>query len=377
VTGWIEKRANALIEAGLRDVKRIDGARSSPTIRSHDYLTAYVADLEHVIDFDVIRAGRVRIGIDPLGGAGVHYWARIAQRYGLDLTVVSEVVDPQFAFMSVDWDGKIRMDPSSAYAMQRLIALKDRYDISAACDTDHDRHGIVTPSAGLLPANHYLVVMVDYLFRHRPGWLKGAGVGKTVVSTALIDRVAAALGRKLFEVPVGFKWFASPLLEGSLGFAGEESAGATLLRQDGSAWTTDKDGIAPALLAAEMTARLRQDPGAIYQKIVAEHGESFAERVEGTATPQQKSRLSKLTARELRSHEMAGEKITAVLDRAPGNGAPIGGIKVISQSGWFAARPSGTESLYKIYAESFRSAEHLRQLLADAKGIVDAAIKDS
>jgi phosphoglucomutase len=375
VTGWIQARANALIESGLREVRRSSPAGAAGTIREHDYLSAYVADLERVIDFAPIRSAGLRIGIDPLGGAGVHYWGRIGERYGLNLTVVNEVVDPQFAFMSVDWDGKIRMDPSSAYAMQRLIALKDRYDIAAACDTDHDRHGIVAPSVGLLPANHYLAVMIDYLFGQRPAWPKGAGVGKTMVSTALIDRITARLGRRLLEVPVGFKWFVAGLMQGELGFGGEESAGATLLRQDGRVWTTDKDGIVPALLAAEMTARRGQDPGESYRGITAELGECFAERQEGAATPEQKQRLAKLTPREVKSGEMAGEKILQVLDHAPGNGAPLGGIKAVSESGWFAARPSGTEALYKIYAESFRSAEHLKALLADAATIVDAAIK--
>jgi phosphoglucomutase len=305
----------------------------------------------------------------------VHYWGRIAERYGLNLTVVNEAVDPQFAFMSVDWDGKIRMDPSSAYAMQRLIALKDRYDIAAACDTDHDRHGVVAPSVGLLPANHYLAVMVEYLFGHRPGWPAAAGVGKTVVSTALIDRIARRLGRRLLEVPVGFKWFVRGLMQGELGFGGEESAGATVLRLDGRVWTTDKDGIVPALLAAEMTARQGHDPGESYRRITAELGECFAERQEGAATPEQKGRLARLTPSEVKSGEMAGEKILQVLDRAPGNGAPIGGIKAVSQSGWFAARPSGTESLYKVYAESFKSQAHLKALLSDATAIVDQAIK--
>jgi phosphoglucomutase len=377
VTGWIEQRANALIAAKLTDVRRTAASGAAAGIREHDYLAAYVADLGAVIDFDAIRGGDVHIGVDPLGGAGVHYWARIAERYRLNLTVVSEVVDPQFAFMSVDWDGKIRMDPSSVYAMQRLIALKDRFDVAGACDTDHDRHGIVTAGAGLLPANHYLTVMVDYLFPHRPHWPRGASVGKTVVSSALIDRVAARLGRKLFETPVGFKWFSAALLDGSLAFGCEESAGATLLRHDGTAWTTDKDGIAPVLLAAEMTVRCGKDPGELYRRITAELGDPFAQRNEGAATPAQKARLAKLTPAEVKSDEMAGEKILQVLDRAPGNGAPIGGIKAISKSGWFAARPSGTESLYKIYAESFRSEAHLRELLADAAGIVNKAIGSS
>jgi phosphoglucomutase len=374
VTGWIQTRANALIEAGLREVRR-SRAEGAPGIRTHDYVSAYVADLERVVDFATIRAAGVAIGIDPLGGAGVHYWGRIGERYGLNLTVVNEAVDPQFAFMSVDWDGKIRMDPSSSYAMQRLIALKDRYDIAAACDTDHDRHGIVAPSVGLLPANHYLAVMVDYLFGQRPGWPAAAGIGKTVVSTALIDRIARKLGRRLLEVPVGFKWFVRGLMQGELGFGGEESAGATVLRLDGRVWTTDKDGIVPALLAAEMTARQGHDPGESYRRITAALGECFAERQEGAATPEQKSRLAKLTPQQVKSGEMAGEKILQVLDRAPGNGAAIGGIKAVSQSGWFAARPSGTESLYKVYAESFKSAAHLQALLSDATAIVDQAIK--
>ncbi len=319
VTGWIERRANELITAGLGEVKRSANPQSSPAVRMHDYLSAYVAENpgDTLLDFDLIRGGGIRIGIDPLGGAGVHYWPRIAEHYGLNLTVVNEIVDPQFAFMSVDWDGKIRMDPSSAYAMQRLIGLKDRYDIAAACDTDHDRHGVVTAHAGLLPANHYLTVMVDYLFRHRPRWSPGAGVGKTVVSSAMIDKVTARLERTLFEAPVGFKWFSGALLKGSLGFAGEESAGATVLRHDGSAWTTDKDGIVPALLAAEMTARTGADPGEHYRQITGALGESFAERVEGAATAEQKDRLAKLSAREVKSDQMAGEKILKILDRAP------------------------------------------------------------
>jgi phosphoglucomutase len=317
----------------------------------------------------------VRIGIDPLGGAGVHYWGPIAERYRIDLTVVSETVDPQFAFMSVDWDGKIRMDPSSPYAMQRLLALKDRFDISAGCDTDHDRHGVVTRGAGLVPANHYLAAMIAYLYRHRPRWSAKAGVGKTVVCSSVIDRVAAQLSRPLFDAPVGFKWFSAALLDGTLGFAGEESAGAALLRMDGSVWTTDKDGIAPALLAAEITARLGKDPAALYEQITEEVGVSYSERLEAPATPEQKKKLAQLGPKGLRSDTLAGEKITAVLDRAPANNAPIGGIKVVTEGGWFAARPSGTESLYKVYAESFRSEAHLRRLLADATAFVDAAIK--
>jgi phosphoglucomutase len=304
----------------------------------------------------------------------VHYWALIAARYGLDLTVVSAEVDPTFRFMSVDWDGKIRMDPSSSYAMQRLIGLKDRYDVAFACDTDHDRHGIVTRSSGLLPPNHYLAVATDYLFRHRPHWNKSAMIGKTLVSTALIDRVAKGLGRKLYEVPVGFKWFADGLLDGTLGFGCEESAGASFLRMDGTVWTTDKDGIVPALLAAEITARSGCDPGELYRTLVAELGEPVADRVEAPATAEQRNKLAKLSAKQVRSAELAGEKIESVLDHAPGNAAPIGGIKVISANGWFAARPSGTEDIYKIYAESFKDDAHLQSILREAQTIVDAAL---
>ena len=379
VTDWIEVQANALLESGLRDVRRVpfDQARSATTTREHDFLTSYVADLGNVIDFDVIRASDIRIGVDPLGGAGVHYWARIAERYKLDLTIVSDEVDPTFGFMSLDWDGRIRMDPSSAYAMQRLIALKDRYDVAFACDTDHDRHGVVTPGAGLLPANHYLVVMINYLFRNRPRWGKYAAVSKTVVSTALIDRVTARLNRKLVEVPVGFKWFVDGLLDGSLAFAGEESAGASFSRIDGSVWTTDKDGIAPALLAAEITARTGRDPGQLYRDLTQQLGAPATDRREAPATNAQKQKLSQLSPQQLRIHEIGGEKIDQVLDRAPGNDAPIGGIKVIAASSWFAARPSGTEDIYKIYAESFRGEEHLRQILEEAQQVVDSALRGS
>ncbi|HEV2606892.1 MAG TPA: phosphoglucomutase (alpha-D-glucose-1,6-bisphosphate-dependent) [Xanthomonadaceae bacterium] len=376
VTNWIQDRANALLEAGLRDVRRLpfEQARSASTTSTHDYITTYVADLEHAIDFDAIRGSGIRMGVDPLGGAGVHYWARIAERYRIDLDVVSEQVDPQFGFMTLDWDGRIRMDPSSSNAMQRLIGLKDKYDIAFACDTDHDRHGIVTRSVGLLPPNHYLSVAIDYLFQQRPQWSKAAGIGKTVVSTAMIDRVAARLGRKLVEVPVGFKWFVDGLFDGSLGFGGEESAGATFLRRDGSVWTTDKDGIVPALLSAEITARRGRDPGVLYGELTGEFGTAFADRVEAKATTAQKASLAKLSAQQVQSTELAGEKITGVLDRAPGNNAPIGGIKVSSEHGWFAARPSGTEAIYKIYAESFRDDAHLRRILGEAQGIVDSAL---
>jgi len=376
ITGWIQDRANALLESGLKEVRRTPfaQARRAASTHAHDFLGAYVSDLESVIDFDAIRAAGIRMGVDPLGGAGVHYWALIAARYGLDLTVVSAEVDPTFRFMSVDWDGKIRMDPSSSYAMQRLIGLKDRYDVAFACDTDHDRHGIVTRSSGLLPPNHYLAVAIDYLFRQRPHWNKAAAVGKTLVSTALIDRVAKRLGRKLYEVPVGFKWFADGLLDGALGFGCEESAGASFLRMDGTVWTTDKDGIVPALLSAEIAARSGRDPDELYRKLVGELGEPFADRVEAPATAAQKARLAKLSPKQMQSTELAGEKIESVLDRAPGNAASIGGIKVVTASGWFAARPSGTEDIYKIYAESFKDAAHLQSILREAQTIVDAAL---
>lgn len=376
VTGWIQSRANALLEAGLTEVRRMPlaQARRAATTHEYDYLDAYVADLGSVIDFDVIRASGIRLGVDPLGGAGVHYWARIAERYQLDLSVVSDVVDPTFSFMSLDWDGKIRMDPSSAFAMQRLIGLKDRFDVAFACDTDYDRHGIVTPGAGLLPTNHYLSVAIDYLFRNRPHWSPQAAVGKSVVSSALIDRVTQRLGRTLYEVPVGFKWFVDGLCDGSLGFGCEESAGATFSRIDGSVWTTDKDGIVASLLAAEITARSGRDIGELYRDLVRDLGEPFADRVEAPATAEQKSRLSKLSPGQIRSTEMAGEKIESVLDHAPGNHAPIGGIKVSTASGWFAARPSGTEDIYKIYAESFKSKEHLKLMVQEAQSIVDAAL---
>ncbi|MDI1252507.1 phosphoglucomutase (alpha-D-glucose-1,6-bisphosphate-dependent) [Thermomonas sp.] len=377
ITGRVQERANTLLEGGLKGVKRIPlaHARKAATTQENDYLGAYIADLGNVIDFDVIRSAGLRLGVDPLGGAGVHYWARIAEHYQLDLTVVNEQVDPQFAFMTADWDGKIRMDPSSRYAMQRLVALKDRYDIAFACDTDHDRHGIVTRSSGLLTPNHYLSVAIDYLFQHRPQWGAAAAVGKTAVSSAMIDRVAARLGRSLFEAPVGFKWFAPGLFDGTLGFGGEESAGASFLRRDGSVWTTDKDGIAAALLSAEITARTDRDPGARYSELCTEFGEFFADRIDAPANAAQKQSLAQMTPRQIVQTELAGEPITSVIDKAPGNNAPIGGIKVSTKNGWFAARPSGTEAIYKIYAESFQSDAHLRLLLAEAQHIVDAAIE--
>jgi phosphoglucomutase len=369
VTGWIQNRANVLMRDGLKDVKRISftQARHASTTHEFNFLDTYVGDLGGMIDFDVIRAAGIHMGVDPLGGAGVHYWASIAERYKIDLTVVSEVVDPQFGFMTVDWDGKIRMDPSSSYAMQRLIGLRSQYDVAFACDTDHDRHGIVTRSSGLMEPNHYLSVVIDYLFHHRPQWNSNAAVGKTLVSTALIDRVAKQLGRRLYEVPVGFKWFVGGLLDGSLGFGGEESAGASFLRRNGKVWTTDKDGLVPA--------RHDRDPGERYRSLVEALGEPWADRVEAPATPEQKARLAKLSPKQVQSTTLAGEKVVSVIDRAPGNDAPIGGIKVSTASGWFAARPSGTEDIYKIYAESFQDDAHLQSILQEAQQIVDAALK--
>jgi len=379
VTAWIEAKANEFLENGLLGLKRIpfEKALRTPTTHRHDYLNTYIADLANVIDMDAIRGAKISMGVDPLGGAGVHYWGPIAERYGLNLTVVNQAVDPTFRFMTVDWDGQIRMDPSSPYAMQRLIGLKDRFTIAFACDTDHDRHGIVTRSAGLLPPNHYLSVAIFYLFQHRPKWRKEAAIGKTVVSSQMIDRVTAKLGRKLYEVPVGFKWFVDGLLDGSLGFGGEESAGASFARQDGTVWTTDKDGIVPALLAAEITARMDRDPGEIYGELTREFGEPVYDRVEAPATPEQKEILGKLSPEQVRSTDLAGEKVQSILTRAPGNGASIGGLKVAAGSGWFAARPSGTENIYKIYAESFRGADHLRRILEEAQTIVSDALSAS
>jgi phosphoglucomutase len=376
VTRWIESRANELLEAGLQGVKKIrfEQALRAATTHRHDYLGRYINDLGNVIDMETLRGAGIRMGVDPLGGAGVHYWARIAERYRLDLTVVNEAIDPTFRFMTVDWDGRIRMDPSSPYAMQSLIGLKDRFDIAFACDTDHDRHGIVTRSVGLLPPNHYLSAAIFYLFQNRPNWSESAAVGKTVVSSQMIDRVATKLGRKLCEVPVGFKWFVDGLLDGSLGFVGEESAGASFSRKDGSVWTTDKDGIVPSLLSAEITARTGRDPGEIYRDLAREFGEPLYDRRDAPATPAQKASLARLSPQQVRSADLAGEKIQAILTHAPGNGASIGGLKVIAESGWFAARPSGTEDIYKIYAESFLDADHLRRILQEAQTIVSEAL---
>ncbi|MGZ5249660.1 MAG: phosphoglucomutase (alpha-D-glucose-1,6-bisphosphate-dependent) [Caldimonas sp.] len=376
ITRWGEAVANGFLEQAMSGVKRLGHAEAlrAPTTHRHDYLGAYVADLGNVVDLAAIRDAKVKMGVDPLGGAGVHYWARIAERYRLDLTVVSEQVDETFRFMTADWDGLIRMDPSSPYAMQRLLDIKDRFDIAFACDTDHDRHGIVTPGGGLLAPNHYLAVAIDYLFSHRLQWPTHAAVGKTVVSTRLIDLVAQRLDRKLYEVPVGFKWFADGLLDGSLGFGGEESAGASFLRRDGTVWTTDKDGIVPALLSAEITAKTGQDPGRRYDELARALGSPLADRVEAPATAAQKKQLAALTPEQLGASELAGERIESVLVSAPGNGAAIGGIKVIAKSGWYAARPSGTEDIYKIYAESFSGAEHLQRILKEAQEVVDRAI---
>jgi phosphoglucomutase len=376
ITSWVEKKANELLEEKLKGVKRIpyEKALKSSTTHYFDYLNHYVNDLNNVIDMDIIRNSGISIGADPLGGAGVHYWAPIAERYKLNLHVVSDIVDPTFRFMTVDWDGKIRMDPSSSYAMQRLIGMKDRFDISVACDTDHDRHGIVTKSVGLVPPNHYLATCIYYLLQHRAGWKRDIAIGKTLVSSRMIDRVTKKLNHPLYEVPVGFKWFVDGLINGSLGFVGEESAGASFCRLNGEVWTTDKDGFIPALLAAEMTATLKKDPGEIYKSLAEELGDSVYDRVEAAATPAQKAKLGKLSPDQIKQTTMAGEKITGVLTKAPGNHASIGGLKLETENGWIAARPSGTEDIYKIYAESFRGRDHLNEMLREAQLIVDAAL---
>ena len=378
VTKWIENKANEFLEQKLNGVQRMafEKAVVASTTHRHNYMNAYIHDLGNIIDMELIRDSKIRMGVDPLGGAGVHYWAPIAEHYKLDLTVVNKDVDPTFSFMTVDWDGQIRMDPSSKYAMHSLIGLKDKFDISFACDTDHDRHGIVTKSVGLMNPNHYLSVAILYLFQHRPHWGSNAAVGKTVVSTGMIDRVAAKLGRKLYEVPVGFKWFVDGLLDGWLGFGGEESAGASFLRKDGSVWSTDKDGFIPALLSAEITAAMGKDPGVIYQALEDEFGEAAYQRVEAPANLQQREKLAKLSASEVKVSELAGEKIENILTTAPGNNAAIGGLKVVSKSGWFAARPSGTESIYKIYAESFKGEEHIKLILKEAQQMVDGVLAE-
>ena len=377
ITGWVERQANAYLTDDLKAVKRMpfEQAMAASTTHQHDFLRHYVDDIGNVIDMDAIRAAGVRMAVDPLGGAGVNYWPAIAAKYNLDLTVLNTVVDTSFRFMSVDWDGKIRMDPSSPHAMQGLIGLKESYDVAFACDTDHDRHGIVCASAGLIPPNHYLSVAIDYLFQNRPQWSATAAVGKTLVSSQMIDRVSAGIGRKVVEVPVGFKWFAAGLVDGSLGFGGEESAGASFLRRDGRVWTTDKDGLAPALLSAEITAKTGRDPGENYQALIAKYGEPTADRIQAVANPEQKAKLSKLSPEQVSSTTLAGEAITAVMTKAPGNNAAIGGLKVVTENGWFAARPSGTEDIYKIYGESFSGQEHLQAILKEAQAIVDEALK--
>lgn len=378
ITSWVEKKANELLENKLKGVVRMPYERALRVSTTHvfDYISHYVDDLKNVINMDIIRDSKICVGIDPLGGAGVHYWAPIAERYKLNLHIVNKNVDPTFRFMTVDWDGKIRMDPSSSYAMQSLIAMKDRnFDISAACDTDHDRHGIVTKSVGLMPPNHYLATCIFYLLQNRPEWKKDIAIGKTLVSSRMIDRVTKKLNHPLYEVPVGFKWFVDGLMDGSLGFVGEESAGASFCRMNGEVWTTDKDGFIPALLSAEMTAKLGKDPGVIYKALADELGESTYDRVEAAASPEQKAKLAKLNPDQITQKTMAGEKITGVLTKAPGNNASIGGLKLETENGWIAARPSGTENIYKIYAESFRGRDHLNEMLKEAQIIVDAALK--
>jgi phosphoglucomutase len=376
VTGWIQDRANELLRAGNTGVRRVapEAALAASTTHQDDFVQPYVQDLRHVIDLEAIRDARLEIAVDPMGGASVPYWEPIQSTYGLRLTNVNPVIDPTFSFMTVDHDGKIRMDCSSPYAMARLVGLKDRYRVAFANDTDADRHGIVTPSAGLLNPNHYLAAAIGYLLTHRPEWPKAAAVGKTLVSSSMIDRVVAKLGRRLLEMPVGFKWFAPGLFDGSVCFGGEESAGASFLRRDGTVWTTDKDGLILDLLAAEITARTDQDPGQHYRALTAEFGTPYYTRIDAPATPDQKAKLGRLSPESVTERELAGEAITAKLTRAPGNDAPIGGLKVVAASGWFAARPSGTENLYKIYAESFRDPSHLESIVREAQAMVSRAL---
>jgi phosphoglucomutase len=377
VTGWVERRANQLLREGLAEVKRVtpEAAMRAGTTHVEDLITPYVRDLRNVIDLDAIRGAGLRIAVDPLGGASRPYWEPIATVYGLDITITNPVIDPRFAFMTVDHDGKIRMDCSSPYAMARLVGLREQYRLAFANDPDADRHGIVTPAAGLMNPNHYLAVAIDYLLAHRPRWPTAAAVGKTLVSSSLIDRVVAARGRRLFEAPVGLKWFVPGLLDGSLCFGGEESAGATFLRHDGRVWTTDKDGLILDLLAAEITARTGRDPGELYRALTEELGTPWYTRIDAPATPAQKARLGKLSPEMVRAATLAGEPITGTLTRAPGNDAPIGGLKVATASGWFAARPSGTEDIYKIYAESFRDQAHLQTIVSEAQAIVGQALR--
>ncbi len=375
-TKWIETRANEIIAGGLKDVRRIPYSRAlaADTTHRHDYIREYVDDLGSVIDFDVLTGTTLKLAVDPLGGAGVYYWPRIAEKYKLPLEILNPNVDATFRFMTCDWDGRIRMDCSSPFAMASMIANKERYDVAFAADTDHDRHGIVTRTSGLLNPNHYLAVSIQYLFAHRPEWAAHVGIGKTLVSSSMIDRVAKGLNRPMLEVPVGFKWFVDGLIDGSLGFVGEESAGATFLRRDGRVWTTDKDGLIPGLLSAEMTARVGKDPGEMYAEMTQRYGSPVYQRIDAAATKEQKAKLAKLSPQEVTAKELAGEPITAILTEAPGNHAPIGGLKVTTENGWFAARPSGTEDVYKIYAESFKGEAHLKQIQTEAQAVVTAAI---
>jgi phosphoglucomutase len=379
VTQWIEQQANAFLADGLKGVTRVPFARArkAATTHKHNYLESYVDDLPAVVDLQVIQGSQVRLGVDPLGGASLAYYDAIAERHRINLEVVNHDIDFTFRFMTVDWDGQIRMDPSSPYAMARLIGLKDRFDVAFASDTDADRHGIVSHSQGLLPPNHYLAVAVHYLFTNRPQWPEATGIGKTLVSSSMIDRVAGSIKRRLVEVPVGFKWFVEGLLDGSIGFGGEESAGATFLRRDGTVWTTDKDGLVPNLLAAEITARTGKDPGEHYQELTKAFGTAYYTRIDAPATPEQKARLGKLSPEAVKEADLAGEIITAKLTNAPGNNAPIGGLKVVAANGWFAARPSGTENIYKIYAESFKDEAHLTAIVHEAQQIVNNALAGS
>jgi phosphoglucomutase len=379
ITGWIEERANKFLENGNRGIKRVsyENALRADTTHPHDYITPYVEDLRNVIDMESIRTAGIKIGVDPLGGSSLPYWEPIATRYGLDIDIVNTAIDPTFGFMTVDKDGKIRMDCSSSYAMAGLISLKDKYDIAFGNDPDSDRHGIVTKSAGLMNPNHYLSVAIWYLFQNRPGWRKDAAVGKTLVSSAMIDRVARHLGRKLLEVPVGFKWFVDGLLDGSYGFGGEESAGAAFLRKDGTVWTTDKDGIIMNLLAAEITAKTGSDPGMVYRTLIEQFGDPIYERIDEVATPEQKATLKILSSDHVKEMTLAGDKILATITNAPGNNAAIGGLKVITENGWFAARPSGTEDVYKIYTESFKDHAHLVRIQEEARTIVNNAFRSA
>ncbi len=376
ITKWVENQANEFLKNGMKGVSRIPYERALKAATTHHYnfLTPYISDLKNVINMDLIRDSKISIGVDPLGGAGVHYWSKIAVHYNLNLTVVNNIVDPTFSFMTYDWDGQIRMDPSSSFAMQKLIAMKDKFDVSVASDPDHDRHGIVAKSVGLLPPNHYLSVAIFYLLQNRPDWSKTAAIGKTVVSSLMIDRVTQKLGRKLYEVPVGFKWFVDGLVDSSICFGGEESAGASFSRFDGKVWTTDKDGIIPGLLSAEITAKMGKDPGEIYKSLTKELGEPLFERIDAPATPDQKANLAKLSAAQVQAKSLAGENILNILTTAPGNNAAIGGLKVVTENGWFAARPSGTENIYKIYAESFKGKDHLKNIFEEAQSIVNASL---